>query len=583
MQKKLIGIFICMLLISTTLPTISGSIITIKDSNNVQNYDLVPGELIIKLDKDTTISSPSIEILNQKHKVSSTRSLIKTSENTILDNIYLLSVPTDSDILYIVNDYSSNPDVEYAEPNYLIGLCDIPNDEKFSNQWFLHNTGHSGGTNDADIDAPEAWDIETGNSNVIIAIIDTGVDYTHPDLVDNIWINEDEIPDNDIDDDDNGFIDDDKGWDFVGESIVFPKPDNNPLDDFGHGTHCAGLASAVTNNSVGIASLGWNCKIMSIRVGGGIGLVNLLATIEGIHYAVNNGADVISMSWGSWASSGLLEDAMSFIYQHGVIAVAGAGNNPLMDEFYPAMYDSVIGVAATDKFDRKAYFSTYGNWIDVSAPGVEIYSTLPTYYVTMNFHGYKMNYDYLEGTSMSTPIVAGLAGLLLSYNPNLTPDEVRSLIRDSTDWIKTNKYIGNGRVNAHKALLIASGVTVPPNKPVITGPTHGKYLLEYTYNVTNTDPDGDDLYYLFDWGDGRYSQWVGPFNSGATGSASHGWIQQGKYEVKVKARDSYGVESPWSDPLIVTMPRNRAINGFFQWFLEQFPILQKTLLLYLAK
>ena len=506
MHKKIIGIFICMLLISTTLPTISGSIITIKDSNNVQNYDFVPGELIIKLDKDTTISSPSIEILNQKHKVSSTRSLIKNSENTILDNIYLLSVPTDSDILYIVNDYSSNPDVEYAEPNYLIGLFGIPNDEKFSNQWFLHNTGHSGGTNDADIDAPEAWDIETGNSNVIIAIIDTGVDYTHPDLVDNIWINEDEIPDNDIDDDGNGFIDDDKGWDFVGESIVFPKPDNDPLDDFGHGTHCAGLASAVTNNSVGIASLGWNCKIMSIRVGGGIGLVNLLATVEGIDYAVNNGADVISMSFGSWSSSDLLKDAMSFIYQHGVVAVAAAGNNPLMDECYPAKIDSVIGVAATDKYDRKAYFSTYGGWIDVAAPGVEIYSTLPTYYVTINFAGYSMNYDYLEGTSMSTPIVAGLAGLLLSHNPSLTPDEVRSLIHDSTDWIKTDKYIGNGRINAYKAMLIASGVTVPPNKPVITGPPHGKYLLEYTYNVTNTDPDGDDLYYLFDWGDGRYSQ-----------------------------------------------------------------------------
>jgi len=578
MKTKIIGIFIFMLLILVTIPNINSNMIKNKNLNNIQNLKFVPGEFIVKLTKDTTISNPSLMMLNEKYKVSSIEKAFKNSENTILNNIYILKIPEDSDILAVVNDYSSKTFIEYAEPNYIFFLTNIPNDEKFSLQWALYNTGETGGTPDADIDAPEAWDIETGDPDIVIAIIDTGIDYTHPDLSSNIWKNEDEISNNSIDDDNNGFIDDVIGWDFIGESPLFPEPDNDPLDMFGHGTHCAGLASAVTNNGIGTAGVCWNCKIMSIKIAGGFfGLINLISAVNGISYAIYNGADVISMSWGGDVESELLHNAIDNAYSNGIVLVSAAGNDNSYRKLYPAAYDNVIGVAATNKNDKKAWFSNYGDWVDVAAPGEQILSTLPTYHVTLNDLFYSMNYDYLDGTSMACPIVAGLAALLLSYDPSLDHDEVRSIIYNSTDWIETNKYIGNGRINVYKALLIASGVTVPPNKPSTpAGQINGKPGVEYNYTTIDIDPDGDDLYYLFSWDDKTYSGWVGPFASGATGNATHVWNKKGNYQIKVKARNSYGIESEWSDPLSVTMPRNKIVtNTFFLQLLEQFPLLSK--------
>jgi subtilisin family serine protease len=587
MKKKLVGFFIIFLLITVSFPIISSNSAKIVTYDDFQDYDFVPGELIVKFKEGIDFSNPLIEELNKKYQVSSIEKVFKNHKETILDNIYSLKFPIESDIFSIVADYSSKTFVKYAMPNYFLELLEIPNDESFDFQWGLHNTGQTidyfTGTPDADIDAPEAWNIETGSPDITIAIIDSGIDYTHPDLADNIWVNEGEIPDNGIDDDNNGFIDDSIGWDFVGESPFSPKPDNDPLDSDGHGTHCAGIASGIGNNSVGISGVCWNCKIMPVKIVGGIiGIINPKGAAQGIAYAADNGADIISMSFGGRGHFPIIKDALDYAHEKDVVLVAGSGNIPFFRYIYPAAYENVIAVAATDYDDKLADFSTTGTWVDVAAPGVEIYSTMPTYPISVNKFFDDMNYDFCDGTSMACPFVSGLAGLLLSYNPDFSSDEIRSIIRSSCDWIKTNKNrpIGNGRINAHKALLLASGVTNPPDKPEIIGPKNGKVGVEYTYNTSAvTDPEGDDIYYLFDWGDGTYSDWLGPFFSGESGSAAHKWTIKGIFQIRVKARDSYGLESPWSDPLIVSMPKDKAVqNTLFLELLDCFSLLEKILL-----
>jgi len=576
MNKKIIVFSVFILLIVTIMPSIQSNIIQTKTYNNSHNNNLVPGEFIIKLAEDGTLLDSSLNLLNEKYKVTSIEKVFKNHKDTILDNIYLFSVPENSDIVSITDDYSSHFDVVYAEANYLLESTTFPNDVNFSNQWALHNTGQNGGKIDADIDAPEAWDFETGSSDIIIAIIDTGIDYNHPDLADNIWINSDEIPDNEIDDDSNGFIDDYYGWDFVGTSITDPEPDDDPIDDMGHGTCVGGIASASGNNGIGGTGVCWNCKLMTIKAGHEL-FMNLYAVIDGISYAVDNGADVICMSFGTFTYTDLLKDAVDYAYNNGAVLVAGAGNLPYQIKFYPAALPKVVGVAGTNDLDEKWSESAWGDWVDVAAPAKEIYSTLPTYYTKINELGYNQDYDYLDGTSMAGPLVAGIAGLLLSYTPSLTPAEVRDIIISSTDWIETDRYIGSGRVNAYNAMLIASG-EAPPGKPSPpSGSNSGVPGTAYTYTTTNTNPYGDDYYYLFDWDDGTYSGWVGPFPSGATGFADHTWSRTGNYQIKVKSKYPNGLESEWSDPLTITMPRIKSVNKPLLNFLESHPNLYSIL------
>ena len=280
MKHKIVEIFVCALMIVASVLPAAGTMnnrgnsesILFNDNNSVE---FAPREIIVKLKKDASFSRSSLAALNERHQVYAFEKVFPNAEDTILDNIYRLHVPKGSNILSIVSDYASCPDVVYVEPNGVAHTCGIPDDTQFSNQWSLQNTGqviriqkqlgkitlkyHTSGTADADIDAPEAWDIETGNPDVVIAILDTGVDYTHPDLAVNIWNNTDENPGNSIDDDANGFIDDVMGWDFA-------YHDNDPKDGLGHGTACAGIAGAVSNNGIGIAGVCWNCTIMSVQV-----------------------------------------------------------------------------------------------------------------------------------------------------------------------------------------------------------------------------------------------------------------------------------------------------------------------------
>ncbi|PNX45814.1 MAG: hypothetical protein BV456_13120 [Thermoplasmata archaeon M8B2D] len=386
-------------------------------------------------------------------------------------------------------------------------LSTIPNDVYFNLQYSLHNTGQTGGIPDCDIDAPEAWDLETGNSTVIIAFVDSGIDYNHPDLASKIWCNVDEIPDNGIDDDGNGYIDDVRGWDFYYD-------DNDPLDENGHGTICAGIAAAVTNNGVGIAGVCWNCQIMPLKVDGLYNTEDIPSYwIDAIYYAVNNGADIISMSLGIEYYHQQLENAVNYAYNNGVFLTASAGNQGWSDEHYPAAYENVVGVAATNDEDKRmenagqwSASSNYGSWVDVAAPGEDIFSTMPTYHVTFNDYGF--NYDYMGelcGTSCSAPQVAGLAGLLLSKNSSLTPNELKMIICGTVDPYNSTYDLGTGRINAHKALLVNLtnyNQQMYPNWNLISVPVvNGWYASDLVSNVSG-------CLYVVKWDSVNQSFWI---------------------------------------------------------------------------
>ncbi len=428
----------------------------------------VSGELLVKfnsavdkvrLDKngDITTGVTAIDTLfsNKKSKASSVEPVFKNTheKSSSLSNVYKIVLPeaNDEDLSAFITELKKNPDVVYAERNGIAQAAAIPNDPYFDQLWGLHNTGQTGGTPGADIHAPEAWDLWTGDDDIILAVTDTGVDYNHPDLAGKMWVNPGEdlnhngVVDpedfNGVDDDGNGFIDDIRGWDFV-------YGDNNPNDVFGHGTHCSGTAAAIANNGVGIAGVCWHCRIMPVKCLGddGFGPYDVIA--NSIYYATDMGAKVISMSLGGTSDSSLLQDAVEYAYEHDVVIVVAAMNNNNDGPAYPAMYEHVIAVGATNHNDRKADFSNYGSWVDVSAPGVNILSTFP-----------DNQYKSWQGTSMATPHVSGLAVLIRSLVPYFTNADVINQIISTTDNIDALNpgyagLLGSGRINAFKALQI---------------------------------------------------------------------------------------------------------------------------------
>jgi subtilisin family serine protease len=288
-----------------------------------------------------------------------------------------------------------------VEPNWRLHVCAVPNDTRYPQMWNLNNTGQSGGTPGADISAPEAWDITTGDPNIIVAVVDTGVDYQHPDLAANIWTNTAEANGvTGVDDDGNGYIDDIHGYDFV-------MSDGDPMDRYGHGTHVAGTIAAIGNNALGVVGVNWHCKIMACRFLDASGSGYTDDAISAINYAVANGAKIINNSWGGGDYSTLLEDAITNARDHGVLFVAAAGNDASDNDtvpFYPASYNvsNVIAVAATNRYDALSSFSNFGhNTVHLGAPGEEILSSVPAF-VTLfeeNFEGATLG--SFTGTQMT--------------------------------------------------------------------------------------------------------------------------------------------------------------------------------------
>ena len=344
-------------------------------------------------------------------------------------------------------------DVLYVEPNFVQTKLVTPNDPNFSQLWGMHNTGQSGGTADADIDAPEAWDLTTGSSNVIIAVIDSGADYTHPDLAANMWTNPGEIAGNFIDDDGNGFIDDTIGWDFAFD-------DNDPMDGDGHGTHVSGTIGAVGDNGTGVAGVNWDVTIMPVKFLDDTGSGTTSDAIDAINYVTmmkQAGHNIIATnnSWGGGGFSQALKDAIQLGGNEDVLFVAAAGNGGIdgigdnndLTPFYPSNYnlDSIISVASTDRNDNRSIFSNFGAVsVDLAAPGSSIRSTLP-----------GNTYGLFNGTSMAAPHVTGTVALLKALDPSASALSIKNAILAGVDPIPAMSGISvtGGRLNAFNAMM----------------------------------------------------------------------------------------------------------------------------------
>jgi subtilisin family serine protease len=354
--------------------------------------------------------------------------------------------------------------VRAASPNYRFGLFSTtPNDLLLFNQWYVDDGSY------ADIRLPFAWDLERGDTSVVIAILDTGVDTSHPDLMTQIWHNPGEIPGNGLDDDGNGLIDDVKGWDFgVGDNDVDPEYTTDPsgVDVGFHGTFCAGLAAAATNNDEGIAGAGWNCRIMPVKVSHPDSGITSEAIAGAFTYAVDEGASIISMSFGGPGDPGVPEFFQALAdmaTDAGVLCVAAAGNDGDSVRVYPAACDHVLAVGATDFSNARASFSNWGSWVDVAAPGSYMYSTIcqnytftaldQLFYILL--FGWDGTNPYMlgDGTSFACPLTAGVCGLVRARYPYLTPALVAQHLIATGDAVAYDEPIGV-KVNAFNAVNV---------------------------------------------------------------------------------------------------------------------------------
>jgi subtilisin family serine protease len=361
---------------------------------------------------------------------------------SVFRHLALVELAAGADVGAAIRRFGRQPEVLYAEPHYRLRICQepppsrLPDDFELAKCWGLNNTGQTGGEPDADIDAPEAWALGVGDRQVKVAVVDTGIDFFHPDLETNVWTNPGEIPGNGIDDDQNGYIDDLHGYDFVSD-------DCDPMDDQSHGTHVAGIIGAVGDNHIGVAGVCWQVSLMALKAFDEKGDGLLADVIEAIDYAIRNGAQVLNASWSSPERSLALEEAVAEARRAGVVFVAAAGNDRSAVAAYPAAYEGVVTVAATNAKDQRASFSNYGPHTALAAPGETIFSTIP-----------NNNYDYRSGTSMAAPYVSGVAALVRARHPQFTSAEVETILRNAVDGIQADQYIGAGRVNAWKALAV---------------------------------------------------------------------------------------------------------------------------------
>ena len=602
------------------------------ESSNYPDIASIVGSISTSTGEVMTTGIESIDKLNLMCGVKLIEKLTENDSDASLSNVYKFTFDENVDIMSAIDEYSNDSNVEFAEPNYIYQHCEvsneltnqiyqskpyipsyIPNDPYFDMQWALHNVGQEGGTPGADIDAPEAWDSGMGDDDIVIAIVDSGVDYTNPDLggcTDGItevkFDNQSSHPMNkslevtldfaeifhqydfdavslhfskidlgdwsyitsgpiDSDSPDSKYLFDpylqgssvedfwtvftemgnlkvtiyahdcENEWGYAIDKVKLLKwknvkqsegyqskfvdgydffcHDPDPMDDLGHGTHCAGIAAATIDNLVGVAGIAGNCKIMPIRVGSSMGMTES-AIARGIIYAANHGADIISMSIGG-PESKLINHALDYAYLKGVVLIAAAGNYDLnIKEFaYPAANEKVIAVAATNRYDEKAGFSNYGSWVDLAAPGWDILS-LRAYATDMYLEaeGYQPGEYFVPafdknailyrawGTSMSCPHIAGVVALILSKNSGLKPREVLTILKSSCDPVISDDYIGVGRINASQAVQKTAPVIAEFDKSIDYA------IVEGTTKIKGTAKGDRFEEYVVEWGRGTYPE-----------------------------------------------------------------------------
>ena len=443
-------------------------------------------------EENFSVLNKNLNAIKEEIKVSSKNKLIKLtfSKNMSMDSI--LSI------------YNKTEMFEYVEPDYISfgsGVEVTPNDNYFNLQYSLKNDG-SFSTNfmsnnnilaspKADINIEGLWDYSTGDPELIVAVIDSGMNLTHEDLAGRFWTNEDEIEGNNIDDDGNGYIDDVNGWDFMNN-------DNDPTDDHGHGTNVGSIALATGNNSIGIAGVNWNSKIMVLKSLDENNSGSYSAMIESIYYAVDNGAKVINFSIGGSGYSEALREAVNYCYDNNVVFVACMMNYDNEVTYYPAGYKNTIAVGATDPRDYRASpfnwtfsdgspsGSNFGNHIDLVAPGLQIAGAS---------NSSNSAYNYWSGTSQATPLVAGVASLLISVDQNLSVDDIKNYLinsaddeigESSEDTVGWDKYYGHGRLNATNAISQVLGVDKINSYQVYIypNPTDAFFIVNYPFEVT---------------------------------------------------------------------------------------------------
>ncbi|MGN7253434.1 S8 family serine peptidase [Arthrobacter sp. SAFR-014] len=399
-----------------------GAITVAVPSNAATEPQQIPGQIIVKF-RDSG-AAPG---LLRQNGVSDGVGIGSTGA-------HLVKVPAGKES-QLIESLNRNPAVEYAEPDQLVtAAVDEPDPDYFPRQYALHNEGQSftstnntvtvaGGTADADVDAVEAWDVTTGEG-IKVAVLDTGVATDNDDIAAKVVLR-------------------------ANFSTAATGEDN-----YGHGTHVAGIIAA-TKDAEGVSGVCPDCSILDGKVIDDSGSGSTSSIVNGINWAVENGARVINMSLGQRVPSLALEDAVNNAWNKGVVIVAAAGNAGTQAPMYPAAYPNVIAVAATDNNDAKASFSTYGGWVDVAAPGVDVYSTFPKHPFTIGTQsGREMGYDIASGTSMASPMVAGVAALVWSTPAGTANTSVRATVESTADAAVTGTgtYWTHGRVNACKAV-----------------------------------------------------------------------------------------------------------------------------------